>query len=102
YKYNLQTKHVDQITSYKDFDVKTLYSDGKDLAYEQAGKIFLLDAATGQSTHISVSINEDMVSKRPYYADADGMIRNVNISPTGLRAVMEVRGEIFTIPADKG
>ena len=102
YKYNLQSKQVDKITACKDFDVKTLYSNGKELAYEQAGKIFLLNASTGQSTHVAVQVHGDMVSKRPYYADADGLIANVNISPTGLRAVMEVRGEIFTVPADKG
>ena len=102
YKYSIQTKQVDQITFYKDFDVKTLYSNGKELAYEQGGKIFLLNPSTGESTHVPVTISEDMITKRPYYADADGMIRNTNISPTGLRAVMEVRGDIFTIPGEKG
>ncbi|CAN5725529.1 S41 family peptidase [soil metagenome] len=102
YKYTVQTKAVTQVTTVKDFDVKTLYSNGSELAYEQAGKIFLFNASTGQSTHVPVSIQQDMVSKRPYYADAVGNIYNVNISPTGLRAVMEIRGEIFTVPLDKG
>ena len=102
YKYNTQTKQVEQVTFYKDFDVKSLYSNGKELAYEQGGKIFLLNPSTGESTHVAITIHEDMVTKRPYYADADGLIRNINISPTGLRAVLEVRGEIFTIPSEKG
>ena len=29
-------------------------------------------------------------------------IQNVNISPTGVRAVFEAHGEIFTVPAEKG
>jgi tricorn protease len=102
YKYNTQTKQVSQVTFYKDFDVKTLYSNGKELAYEQGGKIYLLNPSSGASTHVPVLIREDMISKRPYYAESAGMIRNVNISPTGLRAVMEIRGEIFTVPGEKG
>ena len=30
------------------------------------------------------------------------MIRNATLSPTGVRAAFEARGEIFTVPADKG
>ena len=102
YKYNLSSKAVTQVTALRDIDVKTLSANGNELAYEQAGKIFLLNASTGQSTHVAVNIQEDMATKRPYFADADGNIYNFNISPTGVRAVMEVRGEIFTVPVDKG
>ena len=102
YKYDLPTKAVTPITAVKDFDVKTLYANGNELAFEQGGKIFLLDASSGQPTQVPVTIREDMISKRPYFADANGSIYNVNISPTGIRAVMEVRGEIFTVPTGKG
>ncbi|MGN6617515.1 MAG: S41 family peptidase [Ilyomonas sp.] len=101
YKYDRTSKQVTQVTSHKDFDVKTLYSNGHELAYEQGGKIYVLNVSGGTS-HIPVTINEDMISKRAYYADAKGMIRNVNISPSGIRAVMEIRGDIVTVPADKG
>ena len=30
------------------------------------------------------------------------MIRNASLSPTGVRAAFEARGEIFTVPAEKG
>ena len=80
YKYGVQTKAVTQVTTVKDFDVKTLYSNGSEMAYEQAGKIFLLNVSTGQSTHVPVSIQQDMVSKRAYFAEAAGNIYNVNIT----------------------
>lgn len=102
YKYSVASKTVAQVTSFKDFDVKTLFANGNDLAFEQAGKIFLLNATKGTQTHVPVNIQEDMATKRPYFADADGNIYTVNISPTGVRAVMEIRGEIFTVPVDKG
>jgi len=102
YKYNLKTKEVLAVTAYKDFDVKSLYSNGNQLAYEQGGKIFTLTPVDDQSTHIPVYIATDLPSRRPYFADAGDKIYNVNISPTGVRAVMEARGEIVTIPAEKG
>ena len=102
YQYNLQTKAVTQVTSFKDFDVKTLYSNGSELAFEQGGKIYLLNPSNAQTTHVPVNIQEDMSTKRPYYADVANNIYNVNISPTGVRALMEIRGEIFSVPADKG
>ena len=30
------------------------------------------------------------------------MIRNAALSPTGIRAAFEARGEIFSVPAEKG
>jgi tricorn protease len=102
YKYSLKTKEILAVTSYKDFDVKSLYSNGNQLAYEQAGRIFTLDPADDRSTHIPVHIQTDLPSRRPYFADAGDNIYNINISPTGLRAVAEARGEILTIPAEKG
>lgn len=101
YKYDMGTKAVSPVTNFKDFDVKTLYSNGKELSFEQGGKIYLLDAA-GLAKQVPIVIHEDMIAKRPYYADAEGFINKINISPTGVRALMEVRGEIVTVPAEKG
>ena len=39
---------------------------------------------------------------RPRYENVANRIRNADISPTGLRAVFEARGEILTVPAEKG
>ncbi len=102
YKYDIDTKTVTPVTSFKDFDVKTLYSNGNELSFEQGGKIYLLNAATSAVTQVPVLVHEDMVAKRSYFSEAENFIYNENISPTGVRAVMEIRGDIFTIPAEKG
>ncbi len=102
YKYDMAAKKIDKVTSYTDYAVKSLHSNGKDLSYEQAGKIFLLNASSGQSKQIPVSINNDVPSSRPHYVNAATAIRSYNISPTGVRAVFEGRGEIFTLPLEKG
>ena len=38
----------------------------------------------------------------PRWEDVSSRVSNIAISPTGRRAVVEARGEIFTIPTEKG
>ena len=38
----------------------------------------------------------------PHWEDVSSRITNMEISPTGKRMLVEARGEIFTIPAEKG
>jgi tricorn protease len=102
YKYDIATKKIDKLTAYTDYAVKSLYSNGKELSYEQAGKIFLLDPFAGQPKQVPININNDVPAARPHYVNAASAIRSYNISPTGVRAVFEARGEIFTLPLEKG
>jgi tricorn protease len=39
---------------------------------------------------------------RPQFKKVAGMIRSAALSPSGIRAAFEARGEIFTVPAEKG
>ncbi|MEO5591319.1 MAG: PDZ domain-containing protein [Chitinophagaceae bacterium] len=102
YKYDISSKKIDKVTNYTDYAVKALSGNGKELSYEQAGKIFLLNPVSGQSKQIPVSVSNDIPYNRPHYINAANSIRNYTISPTGVRAVFEGRGEIFTVPAEKG
>jgi len=102
YKYDVSSKKVGKITNYTDYGVRTLYSNGKELAFEQGGKIFLLNVAGGQPKQVPISVSNDIPANRPHYVNAANTIRNYNVSPTGVRAVFEARGEIFTVPAEKG
>jgi tricorn protease len=38
----------------------------------------------------------------PRWEDVSGRVSTIAVSPTGRRAVVEARGEIFTIPVEKG
>ncbi len=101
YKYDMGSKKVEPITSYTDYGVKSLYSNGKELVFEQGGKIFLYTIG-GQPKQVPVTVSNDIPANRPHYVNAANTIRNYNISPTGVRAVFEARGEIFTVPLEKG
>src|SRR5699024_7894936 len=55
-----------------------------------------------QSKEIPIYIQADALYKRTKYVDMSRGIRSFSISPTGQRAVFEARGEIYTVPREKG
>ncbi len=100
--YDVATKKVEQLTRYTDYDVKALNGQGSDLIFEQAGKLHLLSTANGQVTDLSIRISPEMLALRPQYRNLAKSVRSWSASPTGVRAVLDARGDIFTVPVKKG
>ena len=50
----------------------------------------------------TIHIAGDLPATRPHFEKVADKIYNAAISPSGARAVFEARGEIFTVPAEKG
>jgi tricorn protease len=72
------------------------------IVYDQLGKLHLYDLASGQSRAVDVRVSGDLASVRPHYVKMAEHIEYAGLSPTGVRAVFEARGEILTVPAEKG
>ncbi|MFC7667322.1 hypothetical protein ACFQT0_07790 [Hymenobacter humi] len=70
--------------------------------YEQAGRLHVLNTESGKATPLKISITPEVLALRPQYRNVAAMMRSAAISPTGMRAVVEARGDIFTVPAKKG
>lgn len=102
YSYDTKSKKVEKLTNYKDYDIKSLVAGSGALAFEQGGTIHLLDVKTNKVTDISINIQADAPYKRQHYNDLANDIRNYDISPKGVRALFESRGEIFSVPKEKG
>ena len=102
--WSFDTKHkaLTQRTAFKDFDVKTLDAGAGAVVFEQAGVIHELDPASGREQVISITVAADFPWMLPHWDDVSGRITNLALSPTGKRVLAEARGEIFTIPAEKG
>jgi tricorn protease len=100
--YDPVTKKVTQMTEYKDFPVLALGSGGGHLIYEQAGYLHLYDPEKAAPTRLHVGVATDLGEARPRFVKGAKYVRNAGISPSGARAVFEFRGEIVTVPAEKG
>ena len=97
-----RTLQVTQVTRHQDFDVRTLAGADGVLVYAQAGRLHRLDAASLRRQILPVQLAHDAVRRMSLVVQAQHAIRSAALSPTGLRAVFEARGEILTVPAKKG
>jgi tricorn protease len=102
WSFDTKSKKLAQVTDYSDFDVKTLDAGASAVVFEQAGFIHELDAKTGKEHVVKITAAGDFPWMMPQWKDVSGRIATMALSPTGKRAAVEARGEIFTIPADKG
>lgn len=102
WRYDVTSKQLSQVTHYKDFDVKTMGGGGGVLVYEQAGYLHLYDPASNQDRQLVINVRGDLPWAEPRWTDVASRATAVSLSPTGARALIEARGEIFTVPAEKG
>lgn len=103
WSYDVTSKALKQVTSFSNADVKTLSGSANTLVFEQDGYLHTHDVASGRTQRLNVTITGDFPWAAPRWTDAArGFIATAQLSPTGKRALMEARGDIFTIPADKG
>src|SRR5690606_2075282 len=97
-----KTKNVEKLTNYKDYDVRTLNGKGNELTFEYAGRLHILHTATKKVNSLAINVHADAMYKRQHYIDVGKDIRSYAISPSGKRLLVENRGEIFTVPKEKG
>jgi len=100
--HDLTTGEKRQVTNHDEYDVKYPSLGPDSIVYENGGWLFVLDLATEQTRKVNVSIFSDNVLTRPTIKDVGDRIRGGHISPEGKRAVFGARGDIFTVPAEKG
>jgi tricorn protease len=102
WSYEIKSKKLTQVTKFTDFDVKTLDSGAGAVVFEQAGYVHELDPKTGRTHVVNISATGDFPWMMPRWDDVTSRMTTLAISPTGARVLVEARGEIFTIPAEKG
>lgn len=102
YSWTEGAKDPQQLTRHDDFDVMNASAGPDAIVYEQAGAIHLFDVKTGKAQRVAISVTGDFPWARAQFKRVAGMIRRSALSPTGIRVAVEARGEIFTVPAEKG
>lgn len=102
WSYDTKSKRLAQVTRFIEFDVKTIDSGAGTVVFEQAGYIHEIDPRSGKEHTVSITATGDFPWMMPRWEDVTARMTNIGLSPTGRRVVVEARGEIFTIPAEKG
>ena len=102
FAYDTKTKKVKELVANKGLDFKSASAASEAIAYEQFGSIYLFDLKSGKSKPVEIKVSGDMPEVRQRLVNVSSRLANPHISPTGARAVFEARGEILTVPAEKG
>ena len=103
FAYDLESKQVRAAVENHGLDFKSASAGPDAIVYEQFGSLHLFDLASGREHQVDVRLTGDLPEVRPHFQKVEARrIRNAGISPTGARAVFEARGEILTVPAEKG
>ncbi|MEX2271868.1 MAG: PDZ domain-containing protein [Vicinamibacterales bacterium] len=104
FAYDTRTKAVRQVTEHNDFPVLDFSARGPRMVYEQAGYLHSLplDGSTPAAARLKIGAAADLRELRPRWAKGTNWIRGADLSPTGVRAAFEYRGEIVTVPMEKG
>ena len=100
--YSVESGDVEQVTHFADAEVKYLSGSADGLVFEQDGWIHVLDPTTGQSQQLDITVRGDFPWAATRWEDVSRRVSSASLSPTGVRAVMEARGEIFTVPVENG
>jgi tricorn protease len=100
--YDTKSGSTEKITNHKEYDVRRPSMGGDAIVYELGGELWLLDARTGETGRVAVDIRADAAEVRPYLKKVDGNITGFGCSPSGKRAVIMARGEVFTVPKEDG
>jgi len=102
FSFDPSDKKITQLTQHEDFPVLSASAGNGKIIYEQAGYLHIYDVAANTAVKLTVGIATDLPEVRRRYSKNDRFIRDAAISPSGARAVFEYRGEIITLPAEKG
>jgi tricorn protease len=102
YAFDGASKKVRPLTEFKDFPVLSASGGAGKVIFEQAGSLHLYDVAKGSSKRLTIGIATDLAELRERFAKGSQWVRGGSVSPTGARAALDFRGEIVTVPAEKG
>ena len=102
FEFDRGSKQVAKIVNNQGLDIKNASSNGNTIVYEQFGTIFTIEAGTKSPKKVNIRAVGDFPGVRKRFENVGNSIRNSSLSPKGVRAVFEARGEIFSAPADKG
>ena len=99
---DLAGKQTKKLTEYEEYDVKWPSLGPDAIVYENGGLLYQYDLKSGSARNIPIEVRAEDLEARPEFKNATKNIASFGLSPSGARAVVEARGNVFTVPAEHG
>ena len=97
------TDKVQQLTHQKTWDVRWPSSDHQSrIVYELNGELRIFNVRDGSDRGIAIQVPTDGGASRPARINVEKYIESFGLSPKGERALVVARGDVFTLPIEKG
>jgi len=102
FKYDTANGRATQITKNTTHPVRYPDSDGKRLIFEAGPFLSIYDPATSATLPVRLNLLSDRIHSREQLVPLAAGVGGGNLGPTAKRIVLESRGQIVTLPLDKG
>src|SRR5438445_537473 len=102
YSYDLNSKQLEQVTHFNEFDVMWPSLGPDAIIFENAGYLYTFDFQSKQPKKRAVSVPGERAQSMKHWTSVSKNITDFDISPDGKRAVFSARGDVFTVPAKEG
>jgi len=99
---DLETNEIRQLTSFNDFDVHRPSLGPEDIVFEAGGSLYLMELATETIEEVQIQVVTDLLSLAPRAEKTESVMMGAAVSPAGNRAVVNARGELFSVPSEHG
>ena len=102
HSFDPKTREVAQLTRFTDFPIVAATAGAGKIIFEQAGYLHLFDPSAARATRLKIGVAADLLETRSRFVKGSKYLRSASLSPTGARVALDIRGEIITVPAEKG
>ena len=103
YRYDVATRQTEQVTHYRDWDVRWPSADAEgQIVFESNGELHVYDTRDGNDRALSITVPADATNSRPRPVNAAQHIESHIVSPGGERLAVVARGDVFSVPTEFG
>jgi tricorn protease len=91
-----------QVTHHDTWDVLWPSAGPGGIVYEAGGWIWRFDPATEETARVPIRVYGDFAGRLPRHVEVADDVDAADVSPSGARALFAARGDLYTVPAEKG
>ena len=102
FSFNQVSREITQLTFFTDFPILKASAIAGQIIFEQEGYLHIFDITKNDQKKLTIGIAADLLELRPRFVKGSEYIRSTDISPSGSRVVFDFRGDIITLPGEKG
>lgn len=100
--YDLKTGATRQLTHFTTFDVLWPSAGPGEIVFASGGELYRYVPGEAEPTRIPITLHAELAGAVPRFDDVADNIADATLSPSNKRILFEARGDLFTVPAEKG